>query len=158
MDCSCTCFLSLWAMPLNYLRIWNVLRPTILDTVSRWFFKSVVHLNFFDAVVPSPCSFLTLLSHFPLWLSSLTLLSHSPLSSFDFCFAGVFFYNTHDELNGFIKYGVFEFQRTVGYNDYLSKEYGANFHLSVQYRLDILKSHNFNNNTNKTTLIWWILL
>lgn len=141
MDCSCTCFLSLWAMPLNYLRILNVLRPTILDTVSRWFFKSVVHLNLFDAVVPSPCFSLTLLSH----LSISVLL-------------GLYFKNTHDELNGFIKYGVFEFQRTVGYNDYLSKEYGANFHLSVQYRSDILKSHNFNNNTNKTTLIWWILL
>lgn len=145
MDCSCTCFLSLWAMPLNYLRIWNVLRPTILDTVSRWFFKSVVHLNLFDAVVPSLCS-------------SLTLISHSPLSHLSISVLLGFFLNTHDELNGFIKYGVFEFQRTVGYNDYLSKEYGANFHLSVQYRSDILKSHNFNNNTNKTTLIWWILL
>lgn len=77
MDCSCTCFLSLWAMPLNYLRIWNVLRPTILDTVSRWFFKSVVHLNLFDAVVPSLCSSLTLLSH-----SALSHLSISVLLGF----------------------------------------------------------------------------
>lgn len=99
-----------------------------------------MHLNLFDAVVPSP-------------FSSLTLLSHSLLSHLSISVLLGFFFNTHDELNGFIKYGVFEFQRTVGYNDYLSKEYGANFHLSVQYRSDILKSHNFNNNTNKTTLI-----
>lgn len=99
------------------------------------------------------CTFSLFLSHSLLSLSSLTSLSHLSIS----VLLG-FFFNTHDELNGFIKYGVFEFQRTVGYNDYLSKEYGANFHLSVQYRSDILKSHNFNNNTNKTTLIWWILL